>query len=315
MGKITNACKISQNANGCKISSPHHNKFFQKVFEVRGDYNLDLTLDSGQTFRWQKINGRWEGIIHEKWVRLEHHDHGLKAEVCEPVYDWLWLENYLQINEDLDAIIKTFPRDRHMESAVKACRGLRVVRQEPWECLATFLMSSNKQIIQIKQIVNNLCERFGKRIPSPDERPLYAFPKIEAIACASEAELRECKMGFRAAFLKQTAQTILSKKISLSELANLPIEKAREVLMSFPGVGPKIANCVLLFSLGFKQAFPVDVWVTKALRTYYFNSKPVSRKELEQFASSYFGKYGGYAQQYLFHSIRTQNKKLSGQRN
>lgn len=284
----------------------------QKLFAVKKqDYNLDLTFDSGQTFRWQKVNDGWEGVIYGKWVRLEHHKDGIKACVCGKVSYWSWLEDYLQINTSLNRILREFPRDPHMNGAVKTCRGLRIVRQEPWECLATFLMSSNKQIPQIKQIINNLCERFGEQIPSPHGRPLYAFPTPQVIATASEEELRLCKMGFRAEYLKKAAEKIVHEKIDLRELSRLSSDKAREILLSFRGVGPKIADCVMLFSLGFMDAFPIDVWIEKALRTFYFDSKPVKQKDLEKFTRSYFGKFAGYAQQYLYHYIRILNNRAS----
>lgn len=290
-------------------------EIFEKIFFIiqnKRNYNLDLTLDSGQTFRWQKINGGWEGVIYGRWVRLEHCQTGIKATVCERVSDWSWLEDYLQIGTNLKEIFATFPRDQCMKEAMKTCRGLRIAKQEPWECLASFLMSSNKQIPQIKQIINNLCERFGERIKSPDGRPLYAFPRVETIAKASEEKLRECKMGFRAKYLKQTAEKIVREKIDLRELSYLPYDKARETLLSFPGVGRKIADCVMLFSLGFNRAFPIDVWIEKALRTFYFDSKPVSSKELEKFAFEHFGEYAGYAQQYLYHYIRILNNRATG---
>jgi N-glycosylase/DNA lyase len=212
----------------------------------------------------------------------------------------------LQVHINLNDIIKTFPKDEYLNTAIKECCGLRIVKQEPWECLASFLMSSSKQIVQIKQIISNLCCRFGKKIetyPYLDQQ--YAFPEMETIAMADESALRECKMGFRAAYLKNSAVYILKNRINLADLSNLPVEEARNILMELPGVGAKIANCVLLFSLGFYQAFPVDVWVKKALQRFYFDNIPQKNRHLEEFASNYFGEYGGYAQQYLFHYIRT----------
>ncbi len=286
--------------------------FFEKkgVFSTKlltvENYNLDYTLDSGQTFRWKKINGGWEGVVNGRLVRLEEHRQGIYAKVYGQVKDWYWLKDYLQVHINLNDIIKTFPKDEYLNTAIKECCGLRIVRQEPWECIASFLMSSSKQIVQIKQIISNLCYRFGKKIKMPTNyEQQYAFPEIETIAMADESALRECKMGFRAAFLKNSAIFILKNRINLADLSKLPLEDARNILMELPGVGAKIANCVLLFSLGFYSAFPVDVWVKKALQRFYFNNTPTKNRELEDFASNYFGEYGGYAQQYLFHYIRT----------
>lgn len=294
---------------------PEYNKssgincFSTRLFLVK-DYNLDYTLDSGQTFRWEKIDGGWEGVIYNRWVRLEHHKDGIAATVFGTMDDWRWLEDYLQINTDINAILNSFPNDRWLEQAVKECRGLRIVRQQPWECLASFLMSSSKQIVQIKQIISNLCSYFGEPAQTPPGREkLYSFPSIESIARADETELRRCKMGFRAAYLKNTAQLIQNEKINLEKLSCLDVDQAREALMRFPGVGVKIANCVLLFSLGFYRAFPVDVWVKKALQNFYFDNKLVKKGEMERFAYEYFGEFGGYAQQYLFHYIRVKLSK------
>ncbi|HLP78378.1 MAG TPA: DNA glycosylase, partial [Candidatus Paceibacterota bacterium] len=151
--------------------------------------------------------------------------------VVEPASDWNWLTDYLQCDLDLSAILQTFPDDEPMRAAVNACRGLRLLRQEPWECLASFILSSTKQIVQIQQIVALLSERFGEPIPTfPPYGPAFAFPTPERIARATEAELRGCKMGFRAPYLLETARTIASGKLNLEQLREVPVEIAREAL-------------------------------------------------------------------------------------
>lgn len=193
-----------------------------------------------------------------------------------------------------------------MKAAVAACHGLRVLRQEPWECLASFILSSTKQIVQIRQIVSNLCECFGEPILSLDEtKPVYAFPKPERIAGLSELQLRNCKMGFRAPSLLAAGRQIAEGKLDLESIRKLEYAAARAELMKLRGVGGKIADCVLLFAYGFDSAFPVDVWVERALRQLYFPRRRPAEKKLRQFASTHFGPRAGYAQQYLFHYIRT----------
>ena len=172
-----------------------------------------------------------------------------------------------------------------MHSAVVACRGLRLLRQDPWECLASFILSSTKQIVQIQQIVALLCERFGEPLPVPSGHNVaHSFPRPERLAGVTETELRNCKMGFRAPYLLETARAIAEKRLILSSLAEMPVAAAREQLVSLPGVGPKIADCVLLFAYGFPSAFPVDVWVMKALRVdfIFLGAKP-SRSRLQRF--------------------------------
>lgn len=274
-------------------------------FEVTG-YDLAATLSSGQAFRWQRVGPWWTSVIETHWVRLRELSGGLLAEALEPVDGWHWLRRYLQLDLDLQAVLETFPADEPMRRAVSACRGLRLLRQEPWECLASFILSSTKQIVQIQQIVSLLCARYGEpvRVP-PNAAPVQAFPTAQRLAETTEAELRECKMGFRARYLHATARRIAAGEVALGELELLPVERAREALLQLPGVGRKIADCVLLFAYGRQEAFPVDVWVMKALRQLYFSHRRVKLERLHRFAATHFGPNAGYAQQYLFHYMRT----------
>jgi N-glycosylase/DNA lyase len=312
------------------------------------DYDLSATLDSGQVFRWQRSadgssagSDFWTGVVGQNPVRLRQAPDGILAETAGPVTDWQWLRGYLQTEVDLEAVLKTFPDDAPMRSAVAACRGLRVLRQDPWECLASFILSSTKQIVQIRQIIALLCERFGEPIawpaltwerrrlagpqhhdepvPSPAGRRrsqdtpqenhlFYSFPAPEKIASVTETELRACKMGFRAPHLLAAARQIADGRFDLEQPRRLSLAEARAELMKLRGVGRKIADCVLLFAYGFDSAFPVDVWVERALRQLYFPRRRVTAKRLHQFAATHFGPHAGYAQQYLFHYMRTKTK-------
>jgi N-glycosylase/DNA lyase len=290
------------------------------------DYDLAATLDSGQVFRWEKQNSSWIGVIGDLWVRLTQTRDGIRAETATPVKNWDWLRDFLQTEVDLAAVLKTFPDDAPMRAAVAACHGLRVLRQDPWECLASFILSSTKQIVQIRQIIALLCKRFGDPLTRPmdtlsppggqragvrgasnsDENPLFhSFPTVERLAAATDAELRACKMGFRAPHLLAAARQIAGGKFDLNRPRHLPLAEARAELMKLRGVGGKIADCVLLFAYGFDGAFPVDVWVERALRELYFPSRRVKAKCLHHFAVTHFGPHAGYAQQYLFHYMRT----------
>jgi N-glycosylase/DNA lyase len=284
------------------------------------DYDLAATLDSGQVFRWRKQNDSWTGIIGKNQVRLAQTREGIFAETAEPQKCWDWLRDFLQTETDLAAVLKTFPDDEPTRAAVTACHGLRVLRQEPWECLASFILSSTKQIVQIRQIIALLCERFGEPINGrsvespgrPDSasgRALqFAFPSPDKIAAATEAGLRACKMGFRAPSLLAAAREIAGGKFDLEKIRALEYSEARAELMKLRGVGGKIADCVLLFAYGFDSAFPVDVWVERALQQLYFPRRRVSERKLRHFATTHFGPHAGHAQQYLFHYIRTKMK-------
>jgi N-glycosylase/DNA lyase len=275
-----------------------------RTFPVR-DYDLAATLTSGQAFRWRLEDGWWTGVIGHRCVRLQADASGITAEVAKPVVDWQWLSDYLQLELDLGVVLATFPDDEPMRAAVGACRGLRLLRQEPWECLASFILSSTKQIVQIRQIIAVVCERFGESIPGVGPVRARMFPSAVLLARVSEAELRACKMGFRAPYLLAAARRVASGELELERLRGMTLEDARAALMTLPGVGRKIADCVLLFAYGFAAAFPLDVWVLKALRELYFPRRRAVLSTLQSFAGSHFGPNAGYAQQYLFHYVRT----------
>jgi N-glycosylase/DNA lyase len=287
------------------VANPTPEASCSKAFQIQ-DYDLSATLTSGQAFRWRRAGESWLGVIGTRWVRLRADHQSILAEAAEPVSDWSWLTDYLQFDLNLEEMLASFPDDEPMRMAVKNCRGLRLLRQEPWECLASFILSSTKQISQIQQIISLLCEAYGEPVAVPSgAAPVRRFPSPAQLAHLGEAELRACKMGFRAPYLLTTANTIVSGRLDLDELYQLPLEQARARLMDLPGVGRKIADCVLLFAYGFQEAFPVDVWVMKALRQLYFPKRAVTMKRLHRFASEHFGRNAGYAQQYLFHYMRT----------
>ena len=280
-------------------------------FEVH-DYDLAATLSSGQAFRWNLRDEYWESVIHGHWVRLLSTEKEILAETAEPIENWSWLANYLQFGLNFKNILATFPDDEPMRAAVSSCCGLRLLRQDPWECLASFILSSTKQIVQIEQIVGSLCERFGEPVPVPPGRPpAYSFPTAARLAECSEADLRACKMGFRAAYLKNSAAMIAASEVSLANLLGLDLEQARQELLKLPGVGRKIADCVLLFAYGFPKAFPIDVWVMKALCKLYFRGRRIPLQRLQRFSEDHFGPFAGFAQQYLFHYMRKQQKRTT----
>ncbi len=286
-----------------EVASP-----FQVLLRVL-DYDLGATLDSGQAFRWRQTGDGWEGILGSHFVRLKQTADGILASTPDPVEHWDWLRHYLQVETRLAGILATFPADGPMTAAMTSCRGLRLLRQDPWECLASFILSSTKQIVQIRQIIELLSERFGEAIPVPHgARPVFGFPSPAQIAAVSEADLRACKMGFRAPGLLAAARKIAGGTFELESLRKLPHAAARERLMTLHGVGGKIADCVLLFAYGFDSSFPLDVWVKRALRELYFPKRRVTDQQMAKFSSTHFGPHAGYAQQYLFHYMRTKFK-------
>jgi N-glycosylase/DNA lyase len=241
------------------------------------DFNLAATLECGQAFRWSRAADCWfTGVVGKRVLRLRQTGNLLEGDVDR---------HYLALDVSLRNITETFPDDPTLREAVHRHWGLRVLRQEPWETLASFIASSTKQIVQIRQIVELLARRFGEPIGSA-----FSFPSAEVIARATVADLRACKLGFRAAYLHAAARRVADGQLDLAALRRREYQRAREELLKLHGVGEKIANCVLLFSCGHDEAFPVDVWMKRALRRL----KP----------GVDFGPYAGWAQQYLFHAER-----------
>jgi len=263
------------------------------------DFNLACTLECGQAFRWSRSADGWfEGVVGKEIWHLRQPSPGVVAAAVPAA----GITRYLSLDVSLADILASFPDDPHLLQAAKDHAGLRVIRQEPWECLASFIASSSKQIVQIRQIVRLLSERFGE----PIDDTHHTFPTASAIARASHQQLWDCKLGFRAKNLLAAAQMIDSGKLDLNGLQSMEYDRALEELIKLPGVGEKIANCTLLFSCGFNHAFPIDVWIERSLRRIYFpRKKRVTARDLRAFTRTHFGPYAGWAQQYLFFSERT----------
>jgi N-glycosylase/DNA lyase len=213
------------------------------------------------------------------------------------------------LDHSIDLIEASFPKDPTIRAAIRFSRGIRIIRQPIWECLATFLTSAMKQVSHIRSISLAIRERFGKAV-RVGACELYTFPPPDVIAAGNLNDLLECRLGFRARNLLATAQMVTANEIQLAELSYLPTAEARRTLCRFPGVGDKIANCVLLFAYERMDAVPIDVWIGRALRQTYFplEAQNVRASRLSEFCN-YFGPYAGYAQQYLFHHWRMTYRK------
>ena len=263
-------------------------------------FDLEKTLSSGQVFHWTRHGGGFVGAIAENLVYLE--------QVGESI--WVSAEQsklaarYLALDHPLPEIMETFPTDPVIKVAVEFCRGLRIIRQPRWECLATFLTSPLKQVQHIRAISLAIRYRFGHRLQR-DEMEAFSYPQPEQIAEIPLEKLLECKLGFRAANLIATAKRVASGAVDLEALGDLSAEDARAALCELPGVGEKIANCVLLFGYERLDVVPIDVWIARVLNEVYFSGRAnVPLRELKSFAGDYFGSYAGYVQQYLFHHWR-----------
>jgi N-glycosylase/DNA lyase len=263
-------------------------------------FDLKKTLGSGQVFHWRPHQRGFVGAIAENVVYLEQ----AGESILTAAEDARLVEHYLALDHPLPAILRTFPDDSAIRAAVEFSQGLRIIRQPPWECLATFLTSALKQVQQIQAISLSIRKRFGRRLRN-GELEAFSYPGPEQLAEIRLQDLLECKLGFRARNLLGTARIVASGEIDLEALRNFSVEEARRVLCELPGVGEKIANCVLLFAYERLEAVPIDVWIGRVLSEVYFAGRSkVPLGELKSFSANYFGRYAGYAQQYLFHHWR-----------
>ena len=253
------------------------------------NFDLASTLMCGQAFRWSaNADGWFTGVVGQRVCRLRQIGSQLEGDIDR---------RYLALDESLLDIVATFPEVDALQQAVRQHWGLRVLRQEPWETLASFIASSTKQIVQIRQIVENLARHFGQPLTETE----FSFPDAATLAKATLPQLRACKLGFRAEYLLTAARMVDRGEIRLESLSKLEYERALEELTKIHGVGEKIANCTLLFSCGFDQAFPIDVWMQRALHRLGWRRKKITRAAvLKQ-----FGPYAGWAQQYLFYTERS----------
>lgn len=264
------------------------------------DFDLARTLDSGQVFHWEKCGEGFIGTIGTKGVYVEQWRNrlffrGVAARM---------ISHYFALDHPLEEICRSFPGDAAMRAARDFCQGLRIIRQPRWECLATFITSSMKQVAHIRQMSRAMRERYGER-REIFEREVYTFPRADRIAKLAEADLRACALGYRAKNLLATARLVASGEADLEKWGKLPDDLLRERLCSLPGVGAKVANCVMLFAYERLRAFPIDVWIERVLKQKYFPRKrKVTATQLRDFCETYFGEHGGYAQQYLFHHAR-----------
>ena len=277
-------------------------------------FNLDFTLCCGQVFRWTKKGDWWYGIAADKAFKIRQ----AKSELEFANVDEKFVTHYFGLEDDLQRIRDQVGRDDHVKKVFQAFWGLRIVRQEPWECLVSYICATYKSIAAIKQMLFKLSKTFGERTVL-DGCDFYTFPTPEKLAKATMSSLAKCNLGYRAKYVLETAKSIYENSFDLESLRRMPYQQAKETLTSFAGVGVKVADCVLLFSLGRFDAFPVDVWVKRALMNHYAEHFPAefiqkigcnrsfSNSEYERlntFGRSYFGEYAGYAQEYLYHYER-----------
>jgi N-glycosylase/DNA lyase len=269
------------------------------------DFDLGLTLNCGQVFHWQARGAGWVGMMGERVCYAEQR--GAELFVTRGMEETA--HRYFGLDHRLAEIVGSFPRDPAMDAAVAACRGMRVIRQPAWECVATFITSAQKAVPHITQISHTLRRKYGRPAAWEGET-LHAYPEPAALAALDEEALRACALGYRAKNLLRTARMIADGTFDLQAVSAMADDAARDELCRLPGVGVKVANCALLFTYERLAAVPIDVWIARILRETY-RKRRSNPAQLRDFAARYFGPFAGYAQQYLFHHARSMKGRKS----
>jgi N-glycosylase/DNA lyase len=272
--------------------------------------NVDHSINSGQVFLWEKFGTKWYGVNGADVLLVDESNPKKVQSYQKSTYD-LFREK-----DDFDKIIKTISRDKIIKKAVKEFPGLRLLRQDPFQCYISFIVSANSNIQNIRLTLQKLAKKFGDRITF-DKKEFYLFPEPRRLANATKAELLSCGLGYRAPFVKDAATQVVDGRIDFDHLKKSDCHTAKESLLQVYGIGNKVADCILLFSLEKLEAFPLDRWIIRSLQQYYpqrfsFEGKTITDKKyrlLHEQIVQHFGPYAGYCQQFLFKMIRESNQK------
>jgi N-glycosylase/DNA lyase len=303
-----------------------------KSINLPREFDPAVVFQSGQTFRWYAIDtlkSDWIGIVSGRVLRIRRHDLELLGSLNMNQDLEHFIPSYFSSADDVEMIERSFPDSQYLVSAVKQFRGLRLITQDPWECLISFVCSINKNIPAISKCIEMLSARFGEKIRSDLDGDFFAFPEPKRLSKATDDELLSCGVGFRSKYIKYISEKIVSSALDLRIPYALSYANARKYLISklsglTMGVGPKVCDCALLFSYHKLEAFPIDVWMLRCLSSHYakelkLNSlmrrNAISSKTYDLTsakAREYFGNYAGYAQQYLYMKTRADTIRNRG---
>lgn len=270
--------------------------------------NTEITINSGQVFLWKKYDGVWYGLNGQDILKINEN-----ADVESYQNKEI---DFFRKNDRIEHILKTISKDKTVRFAIEKYPGLRIVRQDPFQCLISFIVSANSNIQKIKTNLERLSEKFGDRV-SWNEKEFHLFPEPKAIAKATIEEIKTCGLGYRAKFVHEASKIIQSGELDFEHLKKSDYLEAKYAIQEVTGIGNKVADCILLFSLEKLEAFPLDRWMIRILQKYYmdefkFETKTITDRQyqlMHEKIIDHFGKYAGYAQQFLFKMERENYQK------
>ncbi|MBP7279594.1 MAG: 8-oxoguanine DNA glycosylase [Sedimentibacter sp.] len=272
------------------------------IHDIR-DFNITHIFGCGQCFRWNREDdGSYTGVVKNKVINVLQQENTVEFNNIN-TDDFDIIKNYFDFDTDYETIKNTLNTDEIMAEAIKFGEGIRILNQEEWETMISFMISANNRIPMIKKVIENLSISFGDYIGNYRGKEYFSFPTAERLSAAPVERILECKTGFRAPRIKAAATRFLYEKDKIYNIKNMSYDEGLAYLKTYKGIGDKVANCILLFSMKHFDTFPVDVWVRRVMQTLYV-SKETKDADIRKFAENKFGKYSGFAQQYLFYYAR-----------
>ena len=276
--------------------------------QIKQSIDVENSINSGQVFLWKKNREYWYGINGQDVLQIDENG---KIKSLKN-----FKTDFFRNNDNFDEILRSISKDKIVKNAIKKYPRLRIIRQDPFQCLISFIVSSNSNIQKIKSNLENISEKFGEKTKYKNQE-FFLFPNDETLSKASINEIKNCGVGYRAKFIKEAAKIISSEKITFEDLKTSSYSDAKKKICTIPGIGNKVADCILLFSLDKLEAFPLDRWMIRILEKYYLkkfqlNTKTITEKQhdiLHEKILDYFGPYAGYAQQFLFKMERENYQK------
>lgn len=274
--------------------------------------NLEYTLECGQTFRWKKMpDGFYYGVAGDSFVRIRQQGNRFEYETAPRSDDYATLAHYFGLDKDQEylEILELLRDDTALKRAIERYYGLRLLSQPPFETLISFITAANNNIPTVSRTVQAISKRYGEAVVLDKYRG-YVFPTVEQLSEANEIALNEeCGAEYRGKYIMETTRTLLRENFDWNSLRELPYAWAHGQLIRLPGVGRNVADCVMLFSLGKYEAFPLDGWVQQAMETYYFDGQKTAPREIHRLAAAKWGEQAGYANEFLFMYARNHLKR------
>ena len=279
------------------------------MFDFHTNVNIRDTINSGQIFLWENYKNTWF-IVNGHDIIVANQNQFENTTLTKET------KKFFRTDDDIKKILKNITQDKFVKKAVKHCPGLRITRQDPFQCCISFIISANSNIPNIRTRLQKLCKKFGRKVRF-EKREFFTFPNPKALGNATLHALQGCGLGYRSKYVLDTSRAVVSGEVDFDELKKSNYQETRESLLKLPGIGGKVADCIMLFSLEKLEAFPLDTWVTKILGKYYSNKfcmdkKTITEKRYEkihQQVLDHFGSFAGYSQQFLFKMERDLNAK------